>query len=91
MPCTYTSRVEFRDRFEDQACLDRALKRLPSEIRGRIWRLANGEIKARSQAEIDEVKQRYQVEVSKKTAKLAGYEVTESQAADGKIRLTVRT
>jgi hypothetical protein len=90
MPCTYQSRIEFKDRFDDHKCLGLALKNLPPDIRSRIWLLTNGEIKGGSQADIDRVKQRYQVEIAKKTARNAGYMVTETQAEGGKIRLTVR-
>jgi uncharacterized protein YbjT (DUF2867 family) len=85
MPCVYISTSVFAD-FTDRATLDLALKRVDRRrytVRGLV-------VEAEDQTDLNELRQAYQVEAAKQTAKKKGFFVQERRLPDGKIRLTVR-
>jgi len=87
MPCTYESRTEWTS-FTDKATLQKALDRLDMRTRRRLNVIG---LNVEGEPEdLNALRQAYQVEAQKATAKKRGWFVTETRLSDGKIKLTVR-
>lgn len=86
MPCEYLSESKF-EQFTDRATLDKALVRV-----GQRGYLVEGlRVEAMGGAfEMNRLKQAYQVEAAKITAKKKGFFVNETTNPDGKIVLKIR-
>jgi hypothetical protein len=88
MACEYQSRVRFQT-FTDAALLKKALARLPEELRNTL-QVSGLTVRTTWNAALDALKQAYQVEATKKTAKKQGFFVSEKQDENGKIQITAR-
>jgi hypothetical protein len=88
MACEYRSRVIFQT-FTDAALLKKALDRLPDELRNTL-QVDGLTVRTTYNRGLDALKQAYQVEAAKKTAKKQGFFVSEKQDENGKIQITAR-